>query len=113
MFQPLGQRLRATGPERSLLADPPLRQGKRIRLQGQPVLAPPDLPLDQPCRLQHADVARHPGEGHGQRGRQIGDTRLAIAQRDQQRPPGRVGQCGIGAVQHQIFNHLVDLTARP
>ena len=61
------------------------------------MLATPDLPLYQPCCLEHAHVARHSSKGHGQRSRQIGDARLAIAQRDQQPPPGRVGQRGIGA----------------
>jgi quinol monooxygenase YgiN len=62
------------------------------------MLATPDLALDQPCRFKHSDVARHPGKGHGQRSRKIGNARLAIAQRDQQRPPGPHYQVNPGAV---------------
>jgi hypothetical protein len=75
------------------------------------VLTAADDALDQPGRLQDADVAGDAGERHRQRRGEIGDPCVSRTQRDEQGPAGGVRERRVGPVQDLIFNHLVDLTS--
>ena len=76
------------------------------------MLAAAHLATHESSRLQHAHVARDAGECHRQRSGEVGDAGVALAQRLQQPSAGRIGQRGVRAVQHLIFNHLVDYIGR-
>lgn len=77
------------------------------------MLAAAHLPPHEARRLEDTDVARYPGECHRQRRGKVGDAGVALTQRLQKPSPGRIGERGVRAVQHLIFNHLVDYNGRP
>lgn len=77
------------------------------------MFSPAHFAADEPGRLQHADMTGDTGECHGQWRSQIGDAGIAIAQRLQQPAPGGIGERGVRAVQHLIFNHIVDYSGGP
>ena len=72
------------------------------------MLAAAHLAPYQACRLEYPDVARYAREGHRQRGGQVGDAGIALAQRLQQLAARGIGERGVRAIQHLIFNHIVD-----
>ncbi|BBX19003.1 hypothetical protein MDUV_38630 [Mycolicibacterium duvalii] len=77
------------------------------------MFAASDFPPDQARRLQHSDVARNPCERHRKRLCEIGDARIAVPQRFEQSPAGGIGERPVRAVEHRIFNHLVDYSGLP
>lgn len=77
------------------------------------MLSTTDLALHQTGGLQHPDMPRYAGERHGQRGGQVADAGVTLAQGLQEAAPGRIGQGRICAVQNLIFNHLVDYSREP
>lgn len=87
---------------------PLLSPSKSFQLDGNPVLSAADLPSDQTGRLEDADVAGHPGEGHGDGAGKIADAGIASLQREQECAPSGVGESGVSPVENLIFNQLVE-----
>ena len=72
------------------------------------MFATANLAPHQAGRFEHADMARHAGERHGQRSGQVGDPGITLTQGLQQASSGRIGERAVCAIQQLIFNHLVD-----
>jgi hypothetical protein len=109
-FQAGTEGIGALRPKRGLLSDPPLGVSEGVNTDAEPVFAAAHVAADKAGGFEHADVARHGGERHGQRLRQVGDPSLPRAQGLEHGAPRRVGERSVDPVENQMFNHFVDLT---